>query len=135
MELLERGENLHKCKQNIGWSGGIFFMSFTSLAYVICISFHTIYAPLFRARVVLGKPAGLVIQRLWARAPLQPTCCEPGKITSPCLLCWPQQYLVHCVRGNNTTYNLSADKVCAGWPRSATPKWSKMIVMISWWQR
>ena len=33
----------------------------------------------------VGTCAGLINGRLWVRAPLRPTCCEPGQITLPCL--------------------------------------------------
>ena len=43
-----------------------------------------------------------------------------------------QSDIWYAVRGG--CYNVGADKLCAGWPRSK-PKWSEMIVMISWWQQ
>ena len=44
------------------------------------------------ARVVKWKLAGFIIQRLWVWVLLWPMCCEPGKITLPCLLYWLEWY-------------------------------------------
>ena len=78
-------------------------------------------------RARLGKRAGLIIQRLWVRANV--------------LWTWANHFtlfasLTRAIFGTllGECYNLNADKLCMAWPRN-TPKWSKMIVLISWWQR
>ena len=52
-----------------------------------------------------------------------------GKVLNLNLLRWPESIWDLSVVGN--VYNLSADKVCT-WPVASHPRWSEMIVTISW---